>query len=505
MSGFGRQYAAVYAALILLVLPLAGCLAGPTLQTQSGLDRIGPRQLSNSQGKGDFLSSRIDREQLRILEANGGRYHHARLEALVGSILKRLTASSDRPGLKCRVTILNSPTVNAFSLPNGQLYITRGLIALASDASELGSVLSHEMAHVIAGHAAIRRDIAQRSAARALDAGRRPAALAFSAPDAGLESLWQAQELQADEIGATISSRAGYDPYGAARLLETLGRHEALTASSDRRTHRAGASHPATAVRLKAAQVNARLHASGDIGERGGEVYLASIDGMMFGEDPSEGVTRGRQFLQPRLGLSFTAPVGVELETIGRVAAGAEPSGATAVRLDVVKIPADQSLASYLASGWMASTDPRSVRELTINGFPAATATAQGAHWAFRLFAVRFGREVCRIVFAARVLSPDTDRAFRESADTIRPMSVAESSATRPLRLRIHTVEPGETPEAIATSMATDRPLERFLVLNGLREGQELRAGDRVKIVTQDGSGRSSQRGAFTSHGILQQ
>lgn len=428
---------------------------------------------------------------MRFLEANGGRYHDDRLDALVGSIVKRLTAPSDRAGLAYRVTILNSPTVNAFSLPNGQLYITRGLIALASDASELGAVLSHEMAHVMAGHAAVRRDWAKQSAARTLDAGGPPAALAFSAPDAGLENLWQAQELEADEIGATISSRAGYDRYGATRFLKALGRHEALTASSDRRAHRAGVSHPATAVRLKAAQVNAGLRASAEIGERGREAYLASIDGIVFGEDQSEGVAHGRQFLLPRLGLSVTAPVGVKLEAIGRVAAGTEPGGATAMRVDVVDIPADQSLASYLASGWMAGTDVRSVRELTINGLPAATATAQTAHWAFRLFAVRFGREVCRVVFAARVLAPNIDRAFRESADTIRPMSAAESSATRPLRLRIHAVQPGETPETIATSMmATDRPLERFLVLNGLGERQTLRPGDRVKIVTQDASAR---------------
>ena len=501
MSGFARQYAV----LILSALPLAGCLAGPTLQSRSGLDRIGSQQLSNSQGKGDLLSLRIDREELRILEANGGRYHDARLEALVGSIVERLTASSDRTGLKYRVAILNSPTVNAFSLPNGQLYVTRGLIALANDGSELGAVLSHEMAHVIAGHAAVRRDIARRSAARTLDAGRPPAALAFSAPDADLESLAQAQELDADEIGAAISSRAGYDPYGAARFLEALGRHEALTASSNRRVRREGVSHPATAARLMAARINARLRASGEIGERGGEVYLASIDGILFGEDPSEGVARGRQFLLPRLGLSFTAPVGVELETIGRVASGAEPGGATAVRLDVVKIPVDQSLGSYLASGWMAGTDVRSVRELRINGLPAATATAHGAQWVFRLFAVRFGGEVCRVVFAARVLSPDTDRAFRESAETIRPMSAAESSATRPLRLRIHAVQPGETPDTIATRMATDRPLERFLVLNGLREGQTLRPGDRVKIVAQDGFARSLQSGFLPAHGILPQ
>ena len=78
--------------------------------------------------------------------------------------MDRLVAASERPNLKYKVTILNSPAINAFALPNGQLYVTRGLLALANDTSELASVLSHEMAHVIARHAAIREDQARQAA-----------------------------------------------------------------------------------------------------------------------------------------------------------------------------------------------------------------------------------------------------------------------------------------------------------------------------------------------------
>src|SRR5580704_9469754 len=118
-----------------------------------------PPQASNpvvvSSTKGDFLSAER-REELRVLEANGGVYEDTQLQALVGQIVERLAASSDRPELRYRVVILNSPAVNAFSLPSGRLYVTRGLLALANDAAELAAVLSHEIGHVTAHHALVR-------------------------------------------------------------------------------------------------------------------------------------------------------------------------------------------------------------------------------------------------------------------------------------------------------------------------------------------------------------
>src|SRR4029453_9059855 len=88
------------------------------------------------------------REHQRILAAYGGAYEDARLEALITQTVDKLVSASERPDLHYRLTILNSPAINAFALPNGQLYVTRGLVALANDTSELASVLSHEMAHV---------------------------------------------------------------------------------------------------------------------------------------------------------------------------------------------------------------------------------------------------------------------------------------------------------------------------------------------------------------------
>ena len=109
-------------------------------------------------------SPAAEREHERILSSYGGAYDDPKLEALIGKTVDRLVAASDRPDQAYKVTILNSGAVNAFALPTGQLYVTRGLIALASDTSELSSVLSHEMAHVLAKHASIREDQARQAA-----------------------------------------------------------------------------------------------------------------------------------------------------------------------------------------------------------------------------------------------------------------------------------------------------------------------------------------------------
>lgn len=316
--------------------------------------------------------------------------------------------------------------------------------------------------------------------------GGRPAAPAFTSLNADMASFSQAQEMEADRIGATVAWHAGYDPYGTVRFLDALGRNESLIQSVNQQSAGRDVSHPATADRLKAALMDAELRGASSGGERDRDFYLASIAGLLFGADPSEGVVRGRQFLQPRLGFSFTAPVGFVLQKLRQGAVGAEPAGTNAMHLDIVSVPAEMTPAEYLSSGALENVEASSLRELTIDGRPAATATAHAGGWTLRLFAVRFGGEVCRLIFAARALSPELDRAFLEAADSIRPMSSADRRSAQPLRLRIHTVQPGDTAESLAAGMATNRPLERFLILNGMRAGQPLHPGDRVKVVTGD-------------------
>jgi len=431
------------------------------------------------------------REHQRVLSAYGGAYEDPKLHAKLTSVINRLVATSDRPDLSYKVTILNSPAVNAFALPNGQLYVTRGLLGLANDSAEVASVISHEMAHVIARHAATREEQARKteliSNVNDMLSDPQVGAMALARSKIALASFSRSQEFEADSIGVGIAARSGFDPFGASRLLASMGHNAELRAAihgGDPRSLDFLSSHPATPERVKNAAVTAHQFATAST-ERDKAAYLASINGMIYGEDPVDGFVRGRRFLHPKLGFTFMAPEGFVLDNTAQAVLGMKEGAGQALRLDVVKVPAEQSLIEYLNSGWIENIENGSVEELVVNGFLTATATATGNQWAFRLYVVRFGSEVYRFIFAAKNRTPEADHTFRESIQTFRRLSPQEIS-TKPLRLKIVKVQPGDTVETLATRMALlDHQVERFRVLNGLGSDEALKAGDLVKIIVE--------------------
>ncbi len=438
------------------------------------------------------------REHQRLVSSYGGIYQAPALEALIAQTVERLVAASERPELKYRVVLLNSPAINAFALPGGILYMTRGLIMLANDTSELASVLSHEMSHVIARHAAIREDQVRQAVivSRVISDVLNDAdlgALALARSRLTLATFSRGQELEADAVGVGISARAGYDPYGASRFLNTMGRYSTLRAAAFGRSTQTSAdqldflsSHPSTPERISIAVANARQYSAQGNVERDRVAFVEAIGGIVYGDDPKEGFVRGRRFFHPNLGFTFTAPEGFTMENTPQAVLGATPSGREALRLDAARVPALQPLGTYLASGWIDGVDQNSVETLIINGFPAATAIARGSQWSFRLYAIRFGTDVYRLVFAARELSPELDKRFHAAAITFRRVPIDEAKQARPLRVEVVRVARGDTPERLASKMAVpDRALERFLVLNGLERGAALKPGDLVKTVVE--------------------
>ncbi len=484
------------AGVALAALVLAACTATPPAVVPLAAEEPAPAKAADAAA----MSPAVLREHQRILATYGGVYTDPGLQSMVETMVERLVAASEKPDLHYKVTILNSQSVNAFALPTGQLYVTRGLIALADDESELASVLAHEMGHVIAHHAELREQ-----QERQADLVNRVVTDVVSDPEAGalalaksklaLASFSRAQEFQADAIGIGIVARAGYDPYGAARFLTAMEHNSELKPEQSGGINPAApdflSSHPSTPERVTQAIANARQYkppASYSAQERqqARNAYLGSIDGIVYGEDPSEGYVRGRRFLHPKLGFTFTAPEGFTLNNTAQAVLGIKHGGDEALRLDVVRVPAEQTLAGYLTSGWIENIDPASVEDVTVNGFPGATAAAKGDQWDFRLYAIRFGSDVYRFIFAAKHRTPDTDRAFRESIGTFRRMSLAEIEQAKPLRLQIVTVAPGDTVEKLASKMAVaDRAVERFRVLNGLEPGDRLKPGSEVKIVVE--------------------
>ncbi len=475
------------AMLIAVSLGLAGC--GSSVDDQAKVVEV-TVPLPPSAPRTTGVDSPATREHKQLVAYFGGEYRAAATERYLDEVLAKLAAASDTPAQVYRVTILNSPIVNAFALPSGNIYVTRGLLALANDTSEVAAVMAHEIAHVTERHAARRAELEKRSAviSQAADViDNRDQSRTFkSYAQLTLASFSRQQEIDADEIGVHVIARAGYDPFAASRFLVSLGRatdlrqslHPGETAKPDMM-----ATHPSTPERVAHAVAVARGFGAPGIGETGHDRYLAAIDGILYGDDPAEGFVRGRRFIHPKLGFAFTAPENFVLENSAQAVLGVTQDGAQALRLDRVKVPVETSLASYLASGWIDGLQSGTAEPLTVNGLQGVTATAKAESWSFRLAAIRVGPEVYRLTFAAKDLTPDADRHFRDAIDTFRRITTDDARDVKPLRIAITTAGSGETAEAFAPRMAVpDHPLENFEVLNGL-DNATLEAGRRYKLV----------------------
>ena len=434
-------------------------------------------------------------EHKRLTAQFGGEYHYEAAEGYLNQVLARLAASDERPSRAYRVTILNSPVVNAFALPSGNLYITRGLLALANDTSEVAAVMAHEIGHVTANHAS------QRAEKERTEALKTNVASAIQSRSRGeevmvdgrlsLASFSRSQELEADQIGVRTIARAGYDPYGASRFLASLGKSTALRSAmlggrSRDDSPDITSTHPSTPERISRAIAVARQIGASGIGEAGREPYLRAIDGIDFGDDPAEGVVRGRRFMHPKLGFGFTAPEGFSLENSSKALLGVAGGGAEAMRLDSVALSASTTLESYLMTGWIEGLQQSSIQARTINGLPAAVATAKSGDWSFRVGVVRFGSDVYRIIFATRILTDAADRRYIDALDTFRRLSSDESRRVRPYRLSVVTAGVGDSIDSLASRMALqDHAADYFVVLNGLDRAAPLSPGRQYKLVVE--------------------
>lgn len=431
-----------------------------------------------------------DRDHARLVAAFGGEVQAPAAQALLSEITTRLVVAGERPDENYRLTILNSPVVNAFALPSGRIYVTRGLLALANDTAEIAAVLAHEIAHVTLRHAGARTELEARSTllsqvtAKVLN---RPgeAEVVRDRSRLTLASFSRAQEIEADQAGVRVLSRAGFDPYGAPRFLTSLGRSGGSASTNRPALTDMLATHPTTNERIAQALLAARRIGAPGLGEGDRARYLAAIEGLPYGEDPADGVVRGRRFVHGRLGVAFEAPEGFALENTARAVIGAPADGSRRILFDAVDTEEGGSLEEVLTTTWTDAVETGSVTSTTINGLPAATATSRGDEWTFRLAALRMGGTTFRLILAARSLNPETERLFQRTLATVRRVTPEEARDVQPLRIALVMTGAGETAEGLSARMASDRPLERFLLLNGLERGGALKPGERYKIVVE--------------------
>jgi predicted Zn-dependent protease len=250
----------------------------------------------------------IGQEMDQQVRQEMGLYDDRELQSYVADIGLRLAKNSHRPHLPWHFAIVDVPAVNAFALPGGYIYLTRGILAYLGSEAEMAGVLGHEIAHVTARHAVQAYSRATGAQLGLIFAGifvpqTRPfGQLAEGALGLLFLKYGREDELESDRLGAEYAAKTGWTPRAVPEFLATLAR---LSEATDRRgVPNWLSTHPMPEDRVaRIDDVVKKLEASspgGGFAVREDE-YLRRIDGIVFGDNPREGIVRGRQFLHPEM------------------------------------------------------------------------------------------------------------------------------------------------------------------------------------------------------------
>lgn len=400
------------------------------------------------------------------------------------------------------VSLLNSPVHNAFAVPGGYIYTTRQLVTLMNNEAELAAVLGHEVGHVAARHSQRRQQAAQRNSilgvlgaigssvllgdsglgntlARGFTEGSQLLTLRFS----------RTQELEADDLGIQYLNRAGYDARAMGTVLASLAAQNSLDARLAGRNASVpewASTHPDPASRVQSALAKAGATAPSAVTNR--DTFMSRIDGILYGDDPAQGIIEGSTFIHPELRLAFTAPQGFYMV-----------NGTRAVSIQGQGGQAQMTTASYAGNletyvrqqftalgGQNSQLAPAAIERSTINGLPAVYGTARVNNGQAQVDVVVFAYEFARNQAYHFVAITPAGRAgtFNGMFQSMRRITQAEAGNVVPKRLQVVTVARGDTIASLASRMAyPSAQEERFRVLNALNSGATLTPGQKVKIV----------------------
>lgn len=403
------------------------------------------------------------------------------------------------------VTVLDSPVDNAFATPGGYIYVTRGLLALMNDEAELAGVLGHEVGHVAARHSQSRQRTATRNSIlgvlgqvivgavagdgqlgqflnRGISTGAQLATLGYS----------RGQETQADQLGVRYLNGARLDTDALSSMLASLAAQNTLNGQISGQTRSVPAfasTHPEPQARVRTA-LNDATKVGGTQYPRNRDAFLTAIDGLMYGDNPRQGVIQGREFLHPDLRIAFTAPQGFTMsngtQAVSITGGNVQAQFTTRAFTGNLDSYARAALGDLL--GQNGQVPQTAAQRTTVNGTPAAyltvRATADNRQLDVTIFAYQTAPDRA---FHFAILAPAGQGIGGASTlvQSFRTLTAAQAAQIKPRYVRVVTVRANDTVQSLAGRMAFDEyKVERFLVLNGLASNAAVRAGDRVKIVT---------------------
>ena len=435
----------------------------------------------------------------QILGEFGGSYKGD--EALYVAAVGERVAAAAGLARQCTFTLVNTDVVNAFAVPGCYIYVTRGLLGIVNSEAELASILAHEAGHIVADHSERQQ---KRSLWRSL--GVYAVGLVTGSENltriagraAALFTLRYSrkQEYEADDLGIATMAKAGYDPYAAAAMFGALARNERFIAQTSGRDEASSIpewsrTHPLTENRVgRARETAVATGFAEDALPENKASFLATVDGLLYGDDPEQGFVVGRHFAHPMLSIAFTAPPGFTLTNSPAAILIEGPDGLRG-EFGGGRLPVDgletyvSALVARLLQGAAAEVGPPS-RSL-INGVPAVVvairAETEGGAIELSIAAYDGGDGRAHHFI---IISPPTeaaDVAITELFRSFRLLSPRQAAALRPRMIEVVAAGPRDTAASLAARMATDHKLPHFLMLNGRSASAPLRAGEQVKIV----------------------
>lgn len=440
-----------------------------------------------------------------------GVYDNPALQAYVDGIGQKLAQQSHRANLKWTFTVLDSPEINAFALPGGYVYVTRGIMAYLDSEAELAGVLGHEIGHVTARHGAQRATQQQTAGLGVLAATVLGAVLesrgfggatdlasqvSQTAAAGFIASYSREQESQADELGAEYLARNQYDPQNMVHVINVLKdqeRYAAEQAKAEGRPAPSGAnwlaSHPSNDKRLADIQLIAAGY-QGRYEADGQSRYLQAIEGMTFGDSPAQGVVRGQGYYHEGLGFALTAPAGWKLRNAADALTLLNAAGDAGLVLRLVPPQAGKTHEEILRNvvkPLSGNSEPRRLHGLAATHFSGTARNAQGRSQSVRLTLVSGpGGRNYLLQYAARDAAAlqRAEAQLREAEASFRALTAADRQAARPWTVRTVPYPRGGFAELARNSPLGAQAEAQLRLMNSAYGGAaEPRAGQRVKVV----------------------